>query len=316
VRLARYRSAVDGHVHVGLADADDITPIGSGDGLAGQALLLAEAMATAAPVGRSTPSEPLAGVTLLSPIPQPPSIRDFYAFEAHVATARRTRGLEMLPDWYELPVFYFTNPAAVLGPDDVVDPPDTAELDYELEVAAVVGVECSDLDPEDWLDVVAGFTVMNDWSARDLQRREMALGLGPSKAKDFATSLGPFLVTPDELLDADGLPAGAMTASVNGVEWSRGELRDLHHGWGALLAHASRDTTLRPGDVIGSGTVGTGCILELSAVHGSDRYPWLRPGDEVMLEVAGIGRLTNRIGSLPGGGPFPDGPAGEGSRHV
>ena len=143
--------------------------------------------------------------------------------------------------------------------------------------------------------MVAGFTIMNDWSARDLQRREMALGLGPAKGKDFATSLGPFLVTPEELLDADGVPAGTMTASVNGVEWSRGELADLHFGWGALVAHAARSTRLRAGDVIGSGTVGTGCILELGLVHGRDRYPWLAPGDEVVLAVDGIGELAGRI---------------------
>ena len=229
-------------------------------------------------------------------MPVPPSIRDFYAFEGHVATARRSRGLEMDPDWYDLPVFYFTNPAAVLGPDDVVVPPaDTLELDYELEVAAVIGIECRDVDPRRWLDVVAGFTVMNDWSARDLQRREMAHGLGPAKGKDFATSLGPVLVTPAEVLRGRDAPSGAMTASVNGEEWSRGQLGDLHHTWGALVAHASRGTRLRPGDVLGSGTVGTGCILELGLVHGRERYPWLQAGDEVTLEVEGIGRLTNRI---------------------
>lgn len=300
MKLARYRSAVDGHVHVGIVDGDEIAPVGAGEGRAGQALLLAEAMASAAPVGRSTPSEPLARVVLLSPVPEPPSIRDFYAFEAHVATARRARGLDVPPDWYDLPVFYFSNPASVVGPEEEVAAPDTAELDYELEVAAVIGVECANVDPEEWVDVVAGFTIMNDWSARDVQRREMALGLGPAKGKDFATSLGPLLVTPDELLGSDGVPRATMTASVNGVEWSRGELADLHHAWGTLIAHASRDTRLRPGDVIGSGTVGTGCILELAAVHGSDQRPWLQPGDEVVLEVTGIGRLRNRV--VEGGG--------------
>ncbi|MET0726879.1 MAG: fumarylacetoacetate hydrolase family protein [Acidimicrobiales bacterium] len=296
MRLARYRSAVDGGEHVGLVTGNLIASIGPGDGAVGQALLLATAMARRAMPHPIAEPERLESVQLLSPAPEPPSIRDFYAFEAHVATARRSRGLEMLDDWYELPVFYFTNPAAVLGPDDIVTPPPgTLELDYELEVAAVIGVECHDVDPDRWVDVVAGFTVMNDWSARDLQRREMALGLGPAKGKDFATSLGPILVTPDHLLDLDGVPRGAMTASVNGQEWSRGELGDLHHGWGALVAHASRDTRLRPGDIIGSGTVGTGCILELALVHGPNRHPWLRPGDEVTLEVEGIGALSNTI---------------------
>ena len=293
MRLARYSSGRDGGIHVGLIEGDAIASLGSGDGAGGQAHLLHAAMAGRGAV--TGEAEPLDEVVLLCPVPTPPSIRDFYAFEAHVATARASRGLEMDPDWYELPVFYFTNPAAVLGPHDDVRRPPTAELDYELEVAAVIGVECADLAPGDWLDVVAGFTVMNDWSARDLQRREMALGLGPAKGKDFATSLGPILVTPDELLDDEGVPRGVMTASVNGEVWSRGELGDLHHGWGALLAHASRSTRLRVGDVIGSGTVGTGCILELGLVHGHERYPWLQPGDEVTLAVEGVGELTNRV---------------------
>jgi 2-keto-4-pentenoate hydratase/2-oxohepta-3-ene-1,7-dioic acid hydratase in catechol pathway len=154
---------------------------------------------------------------------RPPSIRDFYAFEAHVATARRARGVEMDPGWYDEPVFYFSNPAAVIGDGDVVRfPRSSAEWDYELEVAAVIGVECRDVpaDGDAWLDVVAGFTIMNDWSARDLQRVEMRQGLGPAKGKDFATSLGP------EVVPAVASPRGAMVARVNGVELSRGELGD------------------------------------------------------------------------------------------
>jgi fumarylacetoacetate (FAA) hydrolase len=174
-------------------------------------------------------------------------------------------------------------------------PPATEELDYELEVAAVIGVDCIDVDEARWVDVVAGFTVMGDWSARDLQRREMALGLGPAKGKDFGTSLGPLLVTPEELRDESGVPRAAMVARVNGEEWSRGELADLHFGWGRLIAHASRSAPLRAGDVIGSGTVGTGCILELGLVHGRDRYPYLTSGDVVELEVEGIGVLPNTV---------------------
>jgi 2-keto-4-pentenoate hydratase/2-oxohepta-3-ene-1,7-dioic acid hydratase in catechol pathway len=299
VKLARYRSALDGDTYVGVVLEDVVVPVGRGSGQAGSQVLLALAMAR----GRHDPEvigpeEAVGDVALLPPLGDPPSVRDFYAFEAHVATARKTRGLDMEPDWYELPVFYFTNPAAIIGPGDDVRPPPTAELDYELEVAAIVGADCADVDPREWQSVVAGFTVMNDWSARDLQRREMRLGLGPAKGKDFATSLGPVLVTPDELIGADGKPAGAMVARVNGEEWSRGELADLHFGWGELIAHASRDTRLRAGDVIGSGTVGTGCILELGLVHGHDRYPWLEPGDEV--EVEGIGILRNRIASRVG----------------
>jgi fumarylacetoacetate (FAA) hydrolase len=218
----------------------------------------------------------LADVDFRAPVLHPPSVRDFYAFEQHVKTARTSRGLEVPPEWYEIPVFYFSNPAAIYGPgDEIPTPPDTNELDYELEVAAIIGAEGK----------IGGFTVMNDWSARDLQRAEMKVGLGPSKGKDFATSLGPIVVTPDEF-DGSG---GAMVARVNGEERSRGELGDMHHTWAAIVAHAARNTRLNPGDVLGSGTVGSGCILE----HGDGR--WLQPGDVVELEVEGIGILRNVV---------------------
>ena len=220
---------------------------------------------------------PLAEVRLRPPVLQPPSVRDFYAFEEHVRRARELRGADPVPqEWYEIPVFYFSNPAAIYGPDDEIPrPEETRELDYELEVAAVIGAEGK----------IGGFTVMNDWSARDLQRAEMRVGLGPSKGKDFATSLGPIVVTPDEF----GGTSGEMVARVNGEERSRGNLRDLHHSWEAIVAHAARNTRLLPGDVLGSGTVGTGCILEA----GDER--WLEPGDVVELEVEGIGVLRNSV---------------------
>jgi len=218
----------------------------------------------------------LADVDFRPPVLHPPSVRDFYAFEQHVKTARASRGLDVPDEWYEIPVFYFSSPAAIYGPgDDIPKPPDTNELDYELEVAAIIGAEGQ----------IGGFTIMNDWSARDLQRAEMRVGLGPSKGKDFATSLGPVVVTPDEL---DG-SSGTMVARVNGEERSRGELGDMHHSWGSIVAHAARNTRLLPGDVLGSGTVGTGCILE----QGDGR--WLQPGDVVELEVEGIGILRNTI---------------------
>jgi 2-keto-4-pentenoate hydratase/2-oxohepta-3-ene-1,7-dioic acid hydratase in catechol pathway len=257
----------------------------------------------------SGPSEvvPLAGSQLLAPIPEPPSVRDFYAFEQHVKTARARRGLEMEPDWYELPVFYFTNPAAIFGPgDDVPGAPGSSELDFELEVAVVVGRSGSNLSPEEAESHIAGFTVMNDWSARDLQRREMRLSLGPAKGKDFATTLGPFLVTPDELESARSGRAYdlAMTASVNGREYSRASLADIWWSFGEMLAYASRGTSLRPGDVIGSGTCGTGCILELALVHGSEEYPWLQPGDVVELSVERLGTLSNRLVEAPAARPL------------
>ena len=220
----------------------------------------------------------LTDIDFRAPVLHPPSVRDFYAFEAHVKTARATRGLEVPPEWYEIPVFYFSNPAAIYGPgDEIVYPQETRELDYELEVAAIVGAEGH----------IGGFTIMNDWSARDLQRAEMKVGLGPSKGKDFATSLGPVVVTRDEF---DG-SSGTMVARVNGEERSRGNLADMYHSWDAIVAHAARDTRLLPGDVLGSGTVGGGCILE----QGDGR--WLQPGDVVELEVEGIGVLRNPIAS-------------------
>ena len=219
----------------------------------------------------------LADVRLVAPIPRPSSVRDFYAFERHVQSARAQRGLEMAPEWYQLPVFYFSNPAAVNGPDvEIAFPPESSAWDYELEAAAVVGAGGR----------IAGFTVMNDWSARDLQKMEMAVGLGPAKGKDFATSLGPVLVTPDELGDL----RLEMIARVNGEERSRGNLGDIHWPWDELAAHAGRNTRLVPGDVLGSGTVGTGCILE----HGDGR--WLQPGDVVELEIEQIGVLRNVVG--------------------
>jgi fumarylacetoacetate (FAA) hydrolase len=218
----------------------------------------------------------LGDVEFRPPVLHPPSVRDFYAFEQHVKTARAARGLDVPEEWYELPVFYFSNPGAIYGNgDEIPKPQDTNELDYELEVAAVIGADGE----------IGGFTIMNDWSARDLQRTEMRVGLGPSKGKDFATSLGPILVTPDEF---DGSSA-TMVARVNGEERSRGELGDMYHSWDAVVAHAARNTRLLPGEVLGSGTVGSGCILEL----GDGR--WLEPGDVVELEVEGIGVLRNTI---------------------
>ena len=181
---------------------------------------------------------PLADVKLLAPVLHPPAVRDFYAFEQHVKTARALRGLEVPAEWYEQPVFYFSNPAAIYGPEDVVPYPlGSEELDYELEVAAVIGAQGR----------IGGFAVMNDWSARDLQRREMKVGLGPAKGKDFATSLGPVVVTPDEF---DGT-SGTMVARVNGEERSRGNLADMHFTWEQIVAQAARNTRLLPGDVLG-----------------------------------------------------------------
>ena len=238
----------------------------------------------------------------MPPQPLPPvrSLRDFYAFEQHVKTCRAHRGLDMIPAWYEVPVFYFSNPDAVIGDGDPVwAPKGSSALDYELEIACVIGRECRDLPPDDRaMDAVAGFTIMNDWSARDLQRIEMSVGLGPSKGKDFATSLGPALIPFADLRDVyrEGRLHLTMTARVNGRELSRGNSGSMFWTWPQILAHASRDVRLNPGDVIGSGTVGTGCILELTpeAVGG-----WLKPGDDVELEVERLGTLRNAVVARP-----------------
>jgi len=286
----RVGKVVDGNVH-GLEHGVSLVDLLGDDGTR---------LRRAGDRATTEPSEVLSldNVVLRAPIPRPPTVRDFYAFEQHVRTAREGRGLQMDPDWYELPVFYFSNPYGVIGPEvDVAIAPGSSELDFELEVAAVVGRGGSDLDPRDAEQHIAGFCVMNDWSARDLQRREMKLSMGPVKGKDFATSLGPMLVTPDELEDARRGRAYdlTMTATVNGTEYSRASLADIYWSFGEMLAYASRGTRVEPGDIIGSGTCGTGCILELALVHGSERYPWLRAGDVVELSVERLGMLRNRV---------------------
>jgi fumarylacetoacetate (FAA) hydrolase len=264
VRLCTFEA--DGRLRPGRVEGDRVVELGASS----LAAYLADG-------GGDAGEHRLDKVRLRAPVPRPPSVRDFYAFERHVREARAQRGLEVAPEWYQIPVFYFSNPAAISGPDDEVSFPKTSSAwDYELEAAVVIGADGK----------IAGFTIMNDWSARDLQKMEMAVGLGPAKGKDFATSLGPVLVTPDELGDL----RLEMTARVNGEERSRGNLADMHWSWDDLVAHAARDTRLVPGDVLGSGTVGTGCILE----HGDGR--WLRPGDVVELEIEGIGVLRNAVG--------------------
>jgi 2-keto-4-pentenoate hydratase/2-oxohepta-3-ene-1,7-dioic acid hydratase in catechol pathway len=259
-----------------------------------------ESVAAAQQEAMCTPSAvvPLAEVNLRAPIPAPPSIRDFMAFEEHVVTSYQALGQRVHPDWYELPVFYFTNPAAVHGPrEDVRISPLSSAFDYELEVAAVIGAPGSDIRAADAEAHIAGYTVLCDWSARDLQEREMRLSLGPAKGKDSATSLGPLLVTPDEL---EPLRAGnaydlQMTATVNGRPYSAGNFSTIYWPFTTMIEYASRGTELRTGDVIGSGTVGTGCILELSRAHGADAYPWLTPGDVVELSIAGLGSIRSTI---------------------
>ena len=235
-----------------------------------------------------------------SPVLAPPSVRDGYGFEGHVRTMWDRRGGEVPEAWYRLAVFYFSNVSEIRGPGDAVwAPRGSEELDYELEVAALIDTPARDLSPDRAGEAIGGYTIFNDWSARDLQRDETAVRLGPAKGKDFASSFGPWLVTPDELADARSGRGYdlAMTASVNGVETSRGRWSDAVHGLADITARASADVRLRPGELIGSGTVGTGCLLE---VRDQTLGRYLEPGDEVVLEVERLGRLRSPVVARPG----------------
>lgn len=241
---------------------------------------------------------PRAAVTLRPPIPQPPTIRDFYAFEQHVKAGRRSRGLDMVAEWYEIPVFYFTNPSSLAGDGGrVAIPPGCQWMDFEVEVAAVIGRRCTNLTVAEARSHIVGYTILNDWSARDLQRKEMLVGLGPAKGKDFASSLGPCLVTADEIEGKRKAKAFDLeiTATVNGREYTRANFADIYWSFEEMLSFASRGTNVLAGDILGSGTCGTGCISELSLTHGGDKYPWLKPGDKVAITVEGLGTLANEV---------------------
>jgi fumarylacetoacetate (FAA) hydrolase len=246
--------------------------------------------------GASRDSLALEEVTFHSPI-QPATLRDFYAFETHVKTANRNRGQEVPENWYKFPVFYFSNPNNNYGHEDTIPYPSyTQALDYELEIAVVIGNRGMDITPDDAPSHIFGYTIFNDWSARDLQVQEMKVNFGPVKSKDFACSFGPVIVTPDELEDkAVGRPGVydlSMVARVNGVELSRGNFNDIYWSFGDMIARASQSVMLNPGDVIGSGTVGTGCLYELTKNQG----PWLNERDVVELEIEHIGVLRNTVG--------------------
>jgi fumarylacetoacetate (FAA) hydrolase len=245
--------------------------------------------------------EPMEAAQLVfgPPVLQPPSLRDFYAFEGHVRTMWERRGGTVPEAWYRLPIFYFGNVSEIRGPGEGVwRPAASQELDYELEVAALIDTPVRDLPAERGEEAIGGYMVMNDWSARDLQREETTVRLGPAKGKDFATSIGPWLVTPDELADARSASGYdlVMTASVNGQELSRGSWSSAQFGFGEMVARASADVRLRPGDLLGSGTVGTGCLLE---IKDEKLKRWLEPGDSVTLAIERLGELTNPVVERP-----------------
>jgi fumarylacetoacetate (FAA) hydrolase len=249
-------------------------------------------------------------VKILAPVPKPTSCRDGYAFRQHVATARRNRGVEMIPEFDQFPVFYFTNHNSVFGEGDVYVEKDHLEkLDFELECAIVIGKKGINIESKNADDYIAGYMIMNDLSARTLQMDEMKLNLGPAKGKDFATALGPYLVTPDELERFKiKTPFGnkynlAMKACHNGKQVSSGNLKDMNWTFAEIIEWASYGVELLPGDVIGSGTVGTGCYLELNGTwtleakeKGKEFIPvWLKDGDSIDLEIEALGKLKNKI---------------------
>jgi len=274
---------------------------------AGDVALAAAREVLAARARGELPAEvvlPLDGRPLLAPIPRPPSMRDGYAFRQHVLTARRNRGLDMIPEFDMFPVFYFTNHQAVVGPGEVgVRELARERLDFELEAAIVVGKRGRDLSPETADAHVFGLTIMNDLSARALQMEEMKLSLGPAKGKDFATALGPWLVTLDELAaHTTKTPKGnvyslGMRGFVNDVQVSTGDVSDMTFTFAEILTRVSYGVDIFPGDVIGSGTCGTGCFLELNGSKITDNQ-WLQPGDRVDLEIDGLGRLSNVIRAI------------------
>ena len=240
-------------------------------------------------------------VELISPVPNPPSVRDAYAFRQHVATARRNRGLEMIPEFDEIPIFYFTNHHAVFGEGNFsVLQRHTEKLDFELECAAVIGKGGRNISTSDADDYIAGFMIMNDLSARVLQMQEMKLNLGPAKGKDFGSTFGPWLVTKDELesckqssVDGDRYDL-KMKAFVNDIQVSGDTLSNMTWTFAQIIERVSYGVDIFPGDIIGSGTCGTGCFLELNGSKITDNQ-WLNPGDTVSLEIDGLGTLTNKI---------------------
>ncbi len=243
---------------------------------------------------KDLPSINLKNIQLTAPLPKPTSFRDFVAFETHVKNATKRSGDTVAPEWYEMPIFYFSNPNAMKGPEEEVKRPSRCiRLDYELELACVIGKEGKNIKASEAEDYIFGYTILNDWSARDIQMKEMKVLLGPAKGKDFATSIGPYIVTKDEL---EPYRVGQrfnleMTAKVNGEVLSKGNFKDIYYTFGDMIERASEDVTLYPGDIIGSGTVGFGCLLEL----GTEVHRWLEPGDEVELTITGLGSLTNKI---------------------
>lgn len=246
---------------------------------------------------------------LLAPIPHPPSFRDAYAFRQHVETSRLNRGLDMIPEFDEFPVFYFSNHQAIQGPGDIYAMPlHFHQMDFELEIAVVIKKEGINIQAKDADKYIGGFMILNDLSARELQMQEMKLNLGPAKGKDFATAMGPYLVTPDELIPYI-IPAKtghignsydlSMACEVNGKQVSEGNFKDIHWTFAEIIERVSYGVKIFPGDIIGSGTVGTGCFLEINGTNRRKdpnyKEQWLLPEDNITMEVKGLGKLINKV---------------------
>ena len=255
------------------------------------------------------PHHSLYDTTLIAPVPQPTSFRDAYAFRQHVETSRRNRGLDMIAEFDEFPVFYFSNHQAIQGPGPIrCMPLHLNQLDFELEIAIVINKAGINIPASKADEYIAGYMIMNDFSARKLQMEEMKLSLGPAKGKDFATAIGPWLVTKDELEPYKVQPAIGhigdcydlnMICKVNGKQVSAGNFQSMHWTFAEIIERVSYGVQIFPGDVIGSGTVGTGCFLELNGTarmeNPDHKDQWLDLGDEVELEITALGKLSNSI---------------------
>lgn len=299
--LANYRTDNDGNVDkLGLVVGDEIRGIKSTATLVellgddGSRLRDAEREALDSPAEVVS----IQDVRLLPLLRQPPSIRDFSSFLEHYRTSIINLGQEFNQKLLELPIFYYTNNTNMVGDGDEVSIPGQANnMDYELEIACIVGKAGIDLSPAEAEECIAGYCILNDWSVRDVLSEELGRAPMPAKGKDAGIGLGPFFVTRDEIEDrrsGHGFDL-AMTASVNGTVYSAGNWSSINWSFGEMLSYASRNVWLRPGDVIGGGTVGGGCILELGGKHGRDKYPWLQEGDTVTVEIERLGKMTNTL---------------------
>ncbi|MEY5069116.1 MAG: hypothetical protein RLZ47_978 [Bacteroidota bacterium] len=300
---------VNGHIY-NLNSCDKLIPDNMNEFLWGGAELMERAKKVDEEIktGKRTAKEEIF-FEILAPVPHPTSCRDGYAFRQHVAAARRNRKVDMIPEFDQYPIFYFTNHNAIQGPGEIECMPDHFEkLDFELEAAVVIGKKGRNIKAAEADEYIAGYMIMNDMSARTLQMEEMLLNLGPAKGKDFSTVIGPWLVTPDEL-EAYKIPAKPghvgnnydlkMKCLVNGVEVSTGSMGDMDWTFAEIIERCAYGADILPGDVIGSGTVGTGCFLELNGTgllnDPNYQVQWLQPSDVVEMEITGLGRLSNTI---------------------